>query len=98
MTLSTPCATPPKRDYFYWELHNKGFLQAIRFGDWKAICNNGGPIELYDLAKDESESNDLARQHPELVAKAEALMKEAHTDDPNWPVIFKSKKKTAKLI
>ena len=77
----------PKRDYFYWELHNKGFVQAIRFGDWKAVRNRaGGPIELYNLANDESESTDIALEHPDLVAKADALMKEAHTDDPNWPV------------
>jgi arylsulfatase A-like enzyme len=77
----------PKRDYFYWELHEGGFSQAVRFGDWKAVRNTaGGPTELYDLSHDESESKDLAASEPEQVAKAEALMYAARTDDPNWPI------------
>ena len=44
------------------------------------------PIELYDLAADAAESKDLAAAKPELVARAAALMKTAHTPDPNWPL------------
>jgi len=77
----------PQRDYFYWELHERGFSQAVRFGDWKAVRNRAaGPIELYDLSRDESESRNLAAGEPELVTKAEALMASARTDDPNWPI------------
>jgi arylsulfatase A-like enzyme len=77
----------PKRDYFYWELHEGKSIQALRFGDWKAVRNGpAAAIELYDLAKDVGETNDLAAEHPDLVAKAEKLMKEARTDDPNWPM------------
>jgi arylsulfatase A-like enzyme len=77
----------PQRDYYYWELHEQGFKQAIRFGDWKAVRNGaGGAIELYDLARDEGERNNLASRHPDIVAEADALMKSARTDDPNWPV------------
>lgn len=77
----------PKRDYFYWELHEQKPIQAIRFGDWKAIRSGPGqPLELYDLAKDRGEQNNLAAAHPELVAKAEAWMKAAHMEDPRWPL------------
>ena len=77
----------PRRECFYWELHERKFIQAVRFGDWKAVRNSpGGSIELYDLAKDESESTDLAAARPDLVAKADALLKASRTDDPNWPV------------
>jgi arylsulfatase A-like enzyme len=77
----------PQRDYFYWELHEQSFKQAIRFGDWKAVRNGAaGAIELYDLAKDKSERENLASRHPDVVANADALMKSARTDDPNWPV------------
>ena len=77
----------PKRPYFYWELNEPHFKQAIRFGDWKALRDSpGAPLELYDLKSDPSESKNLAAAHPDLVAKAEALMKQARTDDPNWPV------------
>jgi len=77
----------PKRDYFYWELHEGRAIQAVRFGNWKAVRNGPAkPIELYDLGKDPAEATNLAAAQPELVAKAEALMKAARVDDPNWPM------------
>ena len=81
----------PQRDYFYWELHigetRPTPLSAVRFGKWKALRESpAAPIELYDLATDSAEANNLAAQRPEVVVKAEALMKEAHRDDPNWKV------------
>lgn len=78
----------PNRDYFYWELHEGNRpIQAVRFGDWKAVKNGlSAAIELYDLNKDAAETTDLAASKPELVAKAAALMKQAHVDDPNWPM------------
>ena len=78
----------PARDYFYWELHetNKP-LQAVRFGDWKAVRNGPAlPLELYNLATDVAETKDVAAAHPAVVARAESLMQAAHTDDPNWPL------------
>jgi hypothetical protein len=77
----------PRRDYFYWELHEAQSLQAARWGDWKAVRN--GPqakVEVYDLKRDASEKHDLAAERPELVEKALAIFKDAHVDDPNWPM------------
>ena len=80
----------PQRDHFYWELHEGTSLQAVRFGDWKAVRNGPErPIELYDLKTDAAESKDLAQSKPDLVAKAEALMKSSRTDDPDWPLVQK---------
>jgi arylsulfatase A-like enzyme len=77
----------PQRDYFYWELHEAASLQAVRFGDWKAVRNGPSkPIELYLLKNDPGESKNLAKKEPEIAAKAEALMRDAHVDDPNWPM------------
>ncbi|NBV22761.1 MAG: N-acetylgalactosamine 6-sulfate sulfatase [Proteobacteria bacterium] len=77
----------PQREYFYWELHEGASLQAVRWGDWKAVRNGPSkPIELYDLKADAAEAKNLAEAKPELVAKAEFLMKSAHVDDPNWPM------------
>jgi arylsulfatase A len=84
----------PQRDYFYWELYEGKPTQAIRFGDWKAVRN--GPVaalELYDLKADAGETKDLAAEKPELVARAEALMKSAHTDNPNFPWVATAKPK-----
>ena len=80
----------PQRDHFYWELHEGTSLQAVRFGDWKAVRNGPErPIELYDLKTDAAESKDLAQSKPDLVAKAENLMKSSRTDDPDWPLVQK---------
>ena len=77
----------PTRKYFYWELHEGASIQAVRFGDWKAVRN--GPskkIELYNLKNDAAEKNDVAADHADVVKEAMDLMKEAHVDDPNWPM------------
>ena len=77
----------PKRDYFYWELHEAQSLQAARWGDWKAVRN--GPaanVEIFDLKADAAEQHDLAGSRPELVEKALAIFKDAHVDHPDWPM------------
>ncbi|HSH94535.1 MAG TPA: sulfatase/phosphatase domain-containing protein, partial [Roseimicrobium sp.] len=77
----------PAREYFYWELHEQASIQAVRFGDWKAVRN--GPstaTELYDLKTDVAEGRNLASEKPEILAKAEAFMKQARVEDPNWPM------------
>ena len=78
----------PPRDYFYWELHRGDKpVQAARWGNWKAVRNGiHEPIEIYDLKTDAAELNDLAKSRTDLVAKAEAILKEAHRPDPNWPL------------
>lgn len=82
----------PKRDYFYWELHETKSLQAVRFADWKAVKNGpSAKVELYDLKSDPGETNNVAAANPNLVAKAVAYMKEAHVDDPNWPMVERRK-------
>jgi len=84
----------PKRDYFYWELHEAGpSLQAIRFGDWKAVKNGpSAAVELYDLKADPGEKTDLAAKNPDVVAKAVKLMAGAREDHPDWPLRDAKKK------
>lgn len=84
----------PKREYFYWELHEGASQQAVRWGDWKAVRRSPDrSIEIYDLKTDVAEAGNLAAEKPELVGQAEALMKSAHVDDPNWPMTVKPKAK-----
>jgi arylsulfatase A len=76
----------PKRDYFYWELHEGGAIQALRLDDWKAVRPGPGkPVEIYDLSKDLGETTNLAPEHPELVEKAIEMMSKARTPHPLWP-------------
>ena len=87
----------PSRDHFYWELHEGTSLQALRFGNWKAVRNGPEkPIELYNLENDAAEQNDLAKQKPDLVAQAEALMKSCRTEHPDWPLVQRVAKKKKK--
>lgn len=48
---------------------------AVRSGDWKLVVADGGSgrPELYDLASDVGERNDLAASHPDRVAELTAL-------------------------
>lgn len=39
--------------------------RGIRFTNWKLVAENGGDWELYDISKDRTESNNLAKQQPE---------------------------------
>jgi arylsulfatase A len=84
----------PKRDHFYWELHEGKPIQAVRFGQWKAVKN--GPdakLELYDLAMDPGEKSDVAAGHADVVEKAVALMKAEHTPNPDWPLTGKAERR-----
>ncbi|TWU48163.1 arylsulfatase [Rubripirellula reticaptiva] len=76
----------PKRDYFYWELHEGKPVRAIRFGDWKAVKPFNQSIELYDLASDRGEQKNVADTHADIVARAQTLMDEAHTPSARWPL------------
>ena len=67
-------------------------MQAVRFGDWKAIrlwdnkANAMGEVTLYDLSKDPSEERNLAKRNPELVERALRLLKTARVNDPEYPL------------
>jgi arylsulfatase A len=76
----------PTHEFFYWEFHERGFQQAVRMGDWKAIrLKPGAPLELYNLARDQAETQDVASANPSVVAKVEAYLKTARTPSAQWP-------------
>lgn len=81
-----------QRHHLYWEYHSP-FQQAVRMGDWKGIrFGTKEPIEIYDLSKDISESQNIAPGHPEIVAEMIEIMNNSRTESPFWPTYdYKSK-------
>ncbi len=65
----------------YWKTPNSS---ALRYGDWKLIVfNSDEKAELYDLAADPYEKQDLAQQHPGRVADLKVLLEELRKSDRN---------------
>ncbi|MBA4067266.1 MAG: arylsulfatase [Isosphaera sp.] len=86
----TGTGTQKHHDFLYWEFPGYGGQQAVTAGDWKAVRQNltkgPGKTELYDLAKDEGETTDVAAKHPEVLARLEKLMKEQHVPNADFPL------------
>ena len=85
-----------EHDYLYWEFHESGGRQAVRWKNWKAIklnvsTANASGTELYDLAKDPSEKINIAAQYQKIVKQMEAFMKAAHQKNNDW-ILFPSEK------
>jgi arylsulfatase A-like enzyme len=86
-----------KHDFLYWEFHERGFQQAVRMGNWKGVLlKHGGKLELYDLANDIGEERNVADQHPQIVAKIEAILQSARRESPDWPIRPAPQSKTKK--
>ena len=84
-----------QHEYLYWEFYEQGGKRAARFGDWKAVQLNvnkdrNAPIELYFLPEDIGETNNVADDHPEVVARAIKIFADAHTPSEFW--LFGSRK------
>lgn len=69
---------PPRDEFLYY--HMNGALHGLRQGDWKLRIANKNDIELYHLAEDIAESNNLAEQLPERVEALRNRMKELDTE------------------
>lgn len=83
--------------YLYWEFHEAGGRQAIRYKNWKGVRlnvdkNPNAPIELYDLSKDISEKHNVAGQNPKIVKKIAKFMKKAHTRSQMFPFAWERQK------
>ena len=66
------------RDAIYWHFphyrHPPGPYSIIRSGDWKLIRWYHGINELYNLADDLGEKNDLSEKIPEKVSELDAKL------------------------
>lgn len=58
-----------ERDAIFWEHEGN---KAVLFYPWKLVAKHPGTWELYNLAKDRAETNDLAKSEPERVRELAA--------------------------
>ena len=76
-----------KHAFLYWEWgrynwakrRNEpgGPAQAVRMGKFKAVRPKSSvPFELYDLSKDIGEQNNIAAEHPQIVARIDKWVKQ----------------------
>ena len=84
-TLKGKVEKQQKHPYLYFEFYEEGGKQAVVTEEWKYIKynlrrENGAEVysELYDRDVDSAEVNDLLVKHPEVAARMEGLLKEAH--------------------
>ena len=84
-TLIGDHATQQQHDHLYWEFQEKGGRQAVLKGKWKGVRlnwkkNPDGPIELFDLTRDPTESADVAEQYPAVAREIVQIMAREHDE------------------
>lgn len=71
-----------EHEFLYWEFPAYEGQQAVRMGKWKGIRQNifkgNIEIELYDLIADPRELHDVAKDHADIVAEIQNIMKKSH--------------------
>ena len=73
----------PPHDRLMWRFSPQS---AIRMGDWKLVRLGDGPPQLFNLAQDIAEKNDLAASQPDRVKQLEAAYAawNAQLAEPRW--------------
>ncbi len=78
------------RPFLYREFAGYGGQQFVRIGNWKAIRTNTKhgqlALELYNLADDIGEKNDLSQKHPEKLKELKAIMDGQHVPSVMFPL------------
>lgn len=69
---------------------------ALRIGNWKVVKkdmlkNKTAALELYDLVTDPGEKTDIAKDHPDIIKKAEGILLKCSVPDPPFFPYQKSK-------
>ncbi len=71
-------------DFLYFEYPENGGQLAVRLGEWKGVKRNvrkepNGAWELYNIATDRKETNNVASLHPDIIQKIKETAKREHT-------------------
>jgi arylsulfatase len=77
-------------EFLYWEIPSGGGQQAVRMGDWKGyrggLAKAAQNLELYNLASDLGEREDLAARHPDVVRRILEIMQREHVPSKIFPL------------
>ena len=57
---------------------------VIRADDLGYASESRAPLELYNLASDPAEKQDVTSAHPEIVSKMENILKTGQTRSEKW--------------
>ncbi len=88
-TLTGNDADQERHEFLYWEFHETNMM-GLRMGDWKLVVKRGVP-ELYNLATDIHEDNNVAAQNPDIVKRMVDVIHREHTDSPLFRVTLPEK-------
>ena len=84
----------PERPFLYREYHGAGGQLAVRVGDWVLVRRHlldipkkpsSPTTELYNLARDPEEKNDVAPAHSDLVKELEEIIRQQHKPSKEFP-------------
>ena len=69
----------PREEFYYF---HRGSCEAVRRGEWKLHLRKNADTmcELYDLSADIGETNNVAAQHPTIVAELQSMVKHAQRE------------------
>jgi hypothetical protein len=84
---------PPAAPTSHTVLRQSHFLWDTVFAQDAIRLAPGVPLQLYDVVKDTGEKQNVAKDHPEVVAKVEGYLKTARTESKQWPITAPKKKK-----
>jgi len=82
----------PAHEAMVWAFLGYRGQVAVRLGDLKVLRQglaqkgDPGPWEVYDLARDPNETTDLAAERPEVIARAEEVLRHELTPNPVFPL------------
>jgi arylsulfatase A-like enzyme len=74
----------PEHDYLYWEFPAYTGQRALRMGQWKLVqkglLKEAAPFELYNLAVDSLEQDNVADQHPQIIEQMQTILDTLRTE------------------